>query len=585
MDPKIHEGGDSSDSELLDNWTIVDTDEAIDASLLADDEADNEEPEVADTDAPRPEKEESLEPEENCDSLKEDQDNNSITEDNNSIEAPLESDDGVSIITESDDEVEDLEPEVLANTDVPQSAAVVTEGGRISPGSVSLKSTSDLSDLSNQDIPLDLGQKGERQYVHHPNPKVNLTLNAILIIVLASVFGLGVGHFLGMHEECYIPKFGEVSEAPLSTETWTLLNSLSHENDLLKMQLKQLQNSLNGKRRNWSNGQMVMEPVLIKNEENVEWPPAEEVVEIEPAVIAEENTNNIETLVQTAEEPKVEVETKKTVPAAKQEFQAGSQYTDEQLENFQTRFAKTADEPRKPRSTKPDSFYNRVEAELQNVMQRVANYGSNLVKNRHIPNGVSTGLGVLTATISDLQQSVKTLSQNTAQQSTYMVDNVKKSISKMVQNVKHTTEKMTRGRPDGDVWKSLNKLKSSVVNGWCHIKGKLNKGNTQDCYSEYKKNDTKFYKPKQPENKDRFYPQENKYENNKACYKGKCSYGNKRYQDQYRPQNDWQFKRAQFREKGRQREVSDWYAKRVDARQQKRNYYDNERKWYHSRGH
>jgi len=33
MDPKIHESGDSSDSDLLDNWTIVDTEEAADASL------------------------------------------------------------------------------------------------------------------------------------------------------------------------------------------------------------------------------------------------------------------------------------------------------------------------------------------------------------------------------------------------------------------------------------------------------------------------------------------------------------------------------------------------------------------------
>jgi len=44
---------------------------------------------------------------------------------------------------------------------------------------------------------LELGEKGEAQYKHQPNPQLNFLLNAILVVAFASVSGLAVGHFLG----------------------------------------------------------------------------------------------------------------------------------------------------------------------------------------------------------------------------------------------------------------------------------------------------------------------------------------------------------------------------------------------------
>lgn len=44
---------------------------------------------------------------------------------------------------------------------------------------------------------LQLGEKGEPQYKHKPNPELSLLLNAILVVAFASVSGLAIGHFLG----------------------------------------------------------------------------------------------------------------------------------------------------------------------------------------------------------------------------------------------------------------------------------------------------------------------------------------------------------------------------------------------------
>jgi hypothetical protein len=56
----------------------------------------------------------------------------------------------------------------------------------------------DQSDLSSQqDVLEDLGQSGERKYVHRPNRKLNLMLNSLIVVCIAAVLGLGVGHFMG----------------------------------------------------------------------------------------------------------------------------------------------------------------------------------------------------------------------------------------------------------------------------------------------------------------------------------------------------------------------------------------------------
>ncbi|CAB3369621.1 Hypothetical predicted protein [Cloeon dipterum] len=564
MDPKIHEGGDSSsDSELLDNWTIVDTDEALDASLLADDEADNEQPDNSERDAP-PHPEDNEQVDDNCESLK---DLSLEDQEKSSIEGPLESDtDGISTFSESDGEVDDIEEESEASKPVVAPAA---ENGRISPGSKSLSDYSDLSSL--QDMPIDLGQKGERRYVHHPSPKVNHYLNALLVVVFASVVGLGIGHFMGLQEECHVPKFAEVPETPLSDETWTLLNSLSHENDFLKMQLEELQNSIDDRKERV---QLMSEPLLIKNEDSDE------------TLAADNESNNNVPENETASSVSVEAP-QETKP---QEFDPADPYSDELLEMYQTRFVKhlkaeikeqsqSVKQPEAPKAKEKrsqpqpppmDSFYGRAEAELQNLVQRLSNYGSSIVKDRDIPQSVASGLGMLTATVADLQQSLKTLQQNTAQHSSFVVEKVKKSVSKMVSNVKNEAEKLTSGKlgTKGNFWKSMHKLKASVVNGWCHIKGKMNQGDSQECYSNLKKNNTKFQKhaDRPVFKKKEYYGKEksnNRDSNKYVCYNGKCEH--------QRNDGGWQFMRAQFRDNGRQKYVSSW----SDRRQHKRNDYSN----------
>ncbi|XP_065349016.1 uncharacterized protein LOC135945320 isoform X2 [Cloeon dipterum] len=577
MDPKIYEGGDSSsDSELLDNWTIVDTDEALDASLLADDEADNEQPENSERDAP-PHPEDDAQEEQvddNCESLK---DVSVEDQEKSSIEGPLESDtDGISTFSESEGEVDDLEEETEAIKPVVAPAA---ENGRISPGSKSLSDYSDLSSL--QDMPLDLGQKGERRYVHHPSPKVNHYLNALLVVVFASVVGLGIGHFMGLQKECHVPKFAEVPKTYLSDEAWNLLNSLSRENDFLKMQLEELQDSIDGRKER---GQLL----LIKNEDS------------DKKLAADNESNKNVPENETARSVSVEAP-QETKP---QEFDPVDPYSDELLEIFQTRFVKQpkaesnelyhsfsfkikqpeAPKPKQKRSQPQphpmDSFYGRAEAELQNLVQRLSNYGSSIVKDRDIPQSVASGLGMLTATVSDLQQSLKMLQQNTAQHSSFVVEKVKKSVSKMVSDVKNKAEKLTSGKlgTKGNFWKSMHKLKASVVNGWCHIKGKMNQGDSQECYSNFKKNNTKFqkhaerpvFKTKEYYGKEKSY---NRDSNKYVCYNGKCEH--------QRNDGGWQFKRAQFRDNGRQKYVSSW----SDRRQHKRNDYRNGEQRFRSRGH
>jgi hypothetical protein len=81
-----------------------------------------------------------------------------------------ESDDGVSVISDSGPEEEEEEV-VVARAE---------------------------SACEEQEL-LELGEKGEAQYKHQPNPQLNLLLNAILVVAFASVSGLAVGHFLGVN--------------------------------------------------------------------------------------------------------------------------------------------------------------------------------------------------------------------------------------------------------------------------------------------------------------------------------------------------------------------------------------------------
>lgn len=102
-------------------------------------------------------------------------------------ETVSDTDDGVSIITDS-------EPEELVLPHAPLNLPSQPTR-RFSDNSNDYFDSSDISGL--HELPVDLGQPGARKYIHRPNQKINLILNGVLVIVLASVFGLGVGHFLG----------------------------------------------------------------------------------------------------------------------------------------------------------------------------------------------------------------------------------------------------------------------------------------------------------------------------------------------------------------------------------------------------
>jgi hypothetical protein len=48
-----------------------------------------------------------------------------------------------------------------------------------------------------QDLPLDLGRRGSLKYKHERNHGMNMMLNTLVLLFIATGLGLGVGHFLG----------------------------------------------------------------------------------------------------------------------------------------------------------------------------------------------------------------------------------------------------------------------------------------------------------------------------------------------------------------------------------------------------
>lgn len=55
---------------------------------------------------------------------------------------------------------------------------------------------SESDDLAEEVLDNDILIK-EKKYIHHPNKKINTILNIILAMTVASVLGLGIGHYLG----------------------------------------------------------------------------------------------------------------------------------------------------------------------------------------------------------------------------------------------------------------------------------------------------------------------------------------------------------------------------------------------------
>jgi len=78
--------------------------------------------------------------------------------------------------------------------------------------------------------PLSLAVSKEKKYLHHPNTYLNTRLNVLLALSFAAVTGLGLGHFLGLQEECPL----------LNESTTNLLTKLQHDNQLLQYKIEKL---------------------------------------------------------------------------------------------------------------------------------------------------------------------------------------------------------------------------------------------------------------------------------------------------------------------------------------------------------
>lgn len=87
--------------------------------------------------------------------------------------------------------------------------------------------------------PLSLAVSKEKKYLHHPNTYLNTRLNVLLALSFAAVTGLGLGHFLGLQEECPF----------LNESTTNLLTKLQHDNQLLQYKIDRLMSENNAAAR------------------------------------------------------------------------------------------------------------------------------------------------------------------------------------------------------------------------------------------------------------------------------------------------------------------------------------------------
>ncbi|KAJ9598865.1 hypothetical protein L9F63_026599 [Diploptera punctata] len=93
---------------------------------------------------------------------------------------------------------------------------------------VSIITDSEINEELDQTLPAALSK--EKKYLHHPNTCLNTRLNVLLALSFAAVTGLGLGHFLGLQEEC----------PALDTSLTAQIAKLQQENEFLQHKLNQL---------------------------------------------------------------------------------------------------------------------------------------------------------------------------------------------------------------------------------------------------------------------------------------------------------------------------------------------------------
>ncbi|KAG8238193.1 hypothetical protein J437_LFUL017361 [Ladona fulva] len=141
--------------------------------------------------------------------------------------------DGISIISESEEEELKL---------LPCNSAVIEDRPCSRSSNKYFDETDTASQHSMQDVPV----FNNKKYKHHPNNNLNTSLNVLLIVAWAAVIGLGMGHFLGLQEECPSGiKADERIKIDVQTEELSvgLLKKLELENTALKEQFANLQKS------------------------------------------------------------------------------------------------------------------------------------------------------------------------------------------------------------------------------------------------------------------------------------------------------------------------------------------------------
>ncbi|XP_071449777.1 TNF receptor-associated factor family protein DDB_G0272098-like [Hetaerina americana] len=154
--------------------------------------------------------------------------------------------DGISIISESEEE-EELH---LLPCNPPQQDREELSGSRSSNKYFDETDTSSQCSSKSHDL---LGTESEKKYVHQPNSALNTSLNILLAIACAAVLGLGMGHFMGLQEEC--PAGSAVDDNVVNTSqneelSALLLKKLELENNALKEQFANLQSVIEEIRRN-----------------------------------------------------------------------------------------------------------------------------------------------------------------------------------------------------------------------------------------------------------------------------------------------------------------------------------------------
>ncbi|XP_069693006.1 uncharacterized protein [Periplaneta americana] len=77
---------------------------------------------------------------------------------------------------------------------------------------------------------ISLSVSKERKYLHHPNTYLNTRLNVLLAISFAAVTGLGLGHFIGLQEECPL----------LNESTQAVIAKLQEDNEFLRNEIAKL---------------------------------------------------------------------------------------------------------------------------------------------------------------------------------------------------------------------------------------------------------------------------------------------------------------------------------------------------------